>query len=213
MQTKKCTRCEDEKSVTEFHLLKNGLYGRHSNCKTCRSEIRKGSQYDRQESGTKLCPKCDQKLDVIQFHSDKTSTNGLQTYCKKCNRINNAKWVSTYDGYITKLYKDLRNNAKRRKIGVHITKDDIMTLYKQQNGLCKYSNKKMTYKMDPDAKRGNRYLTNVSVDRIDSTKPYTKDNIQLVCGIVNTIKWDLPEEAFLSYCKDIYLTSLENTTN
>lgn len=44
----------------------------------------------------------------------------------------------------------------------------------------------------------------VSIDRIDSTKGYTKDNTQLVCDIVNRMKLDLPMNEFVILCKIIY---------
>ena len=45
---------------------------------------------------------------------------------------------------------------------------------------------------------------NISIDRIDSTKGYTKDNTQLVCDIVNRMKLDLPMNEFVTLCKIIY---------
>ncbi len=131
----------------------------------------------------------------------------MQTYCRKCLRIYSATWASTFDGYMTKIYINLRKNADKRKIDVNINKDDIITLYHQQNGVCALTGQKMTHRCNPDATRGNRYLTNISVDRINSQKAYEKDNIQLVCSIINTIKWDLPHDEFIWYC---YLTYKNN---
>lgn len=45
---------------------------------------------------------------------------------------------------------------------------------------------------------------NISVDRIDSSKGYTKDNVQLVCDIVNRMKLDLNMSKFVELCKIIY---------
>ena len=41
---------------------------------------------------------------------------------------------------------------------------------------------------------------NISVDRIDSSSGYTKDNIQLVTVAVNHMKWNMNEETFLEMC-------------
>ena len=39
MQTKTCTKCGEEKPVTEYHKQKRGKYGVTSKCKVCISEI------------------------------------------------------------------------------------------------------------------------------------------------------------------------------
>lgn len=54
---------------------------------------------------------------------------------------------------------------------------------------------------DSETHINNKY--NISVDRIDSSKGYTKDNIQLICGMVNIIKYKLPQEKFIELCKKI----------
>lgn len=53
----------------------------------------------------------------------------------------------------------------------------------------------------PDTHINNLY--NISVDRIDSTKPYTKYNIQLICAHVNIMKSDMSQSKFLDICKII----------
>ena len=42
---------------------------------------------------------------------------------------------------------------------------------------------------------------NISIDRIDSSKGYTKDNIQLVCASLNNMKMDLKNKHFIQLCK------------
>lgn len=42
-----------------------------------------------------------------------------------------------------------------------------------------------------------------SLDRIDSSKGYTKDNVQLVAFIVNYMKNALSESEFLTICNGI----------
>lgn len=52
-----------------------------------------------------------------------------------------------------------------------------------------------------------RVPTNVSVDRIDSNKSYTKNNIQLVCMAVNQMKSDLDMITFYRFCEAILLNA------
>lgn len=56
----------------------------------------------------------------------------------------------------------------------------------------------MTYKID-----NGRSHTNVSIDRIDSDKGYTIDNVQLVCMAVNQMKSDLTNEELMYFCNNI----------
>ena len=49
----------------------------------------------------------------------------------------------------------------------------------------------------------NRSLGSVSVDRVNSKKPYSKDNIVLVHKKINTLKWDLTENEFFKMCKRV----------
>lgn len=48
-----------------------------------------------------------------------------------------------------------------------------------------------------------RIYTNVSVDRIDSNKGYLKDNVQLVCMVINQMKSDLNLDELKYYCQEI----------
>ena len=48
-----------------------------------------------------------------------------------------------------------------------------------------------------------RIFTNVSVDRIDSNKGYTKNNVQLVCMAINQMKSDMSIEELLYFCEHI----------
>ena len=56
----------------------------------------------------------------------------------------------------------------------------------------------MTYEL-----RVGRTPTTVSIDKIDHTKGYTMDNIQLVCMACNQIKNDLSNEEMYKFCKAI----------
>ena len=101
--------------------------------------------------------------------------------------------MNTLDGYI----KTVLQHAKcRKKHEFNITFDDILEIYNKQNGLCVYTKETLTYVLG----EGN-VNTNMSLDRIDSNKGYTKDNIQLTLRIINTMKTNLKETDFLNFCK------------
>jgi hypothetical protein len=48
-----------------------------------------------------------------------------------------------------------------------------------------------------------RTLTNISIDRIDSSKGYLRGNVQFVCDIVNRMKSSMTQEELLFWCRKI----------
>jgi hypothetical protein len=202
---KTCKNCNIVKNVDDFHKLKSGSMGRHPNCKECRSVVRKAENFKKKTQGSKECPKCKIIQDYSEYSKDKSSYDGCQTYCKTCQRKNMKEYYKDggIDRFFQKLMRDLKHNSKKRKININITLEDIKDLYKKQNGKCALTGIEMTYlSYETDNKR-NRNIKNISVDRIDSKKPYDIDNIQLVLSIINTIKWDLKQEDFFIMCKTI----------
>lgn len=227
--TECCRRCGNTKDVSEFYKdadRPNGLrdwciicvndhnehkydeYYRSNICITCRSEARKELCYERIEEGTKDCNNCGNTKNVSEFGTDKQNSDGLQTYCKTCRIYLTNISTSKFPGFISYVYNNLKKNAKKRKIRVDISEKDIINKYEEQKGLCAYTKIVMTHDRIP--KPGQRLCDpkNISVDRIDSKKSYTKDNIQLVCSAINTIKYDSTEERFIDYC----LTMSNNLT-
>lgn len=185
--------CHKFKPLNEFSKSTTGLFGRHTYCRVCRKTQRKLINNPRPAKGSLIyCGDCGKYLDESNFHSDIGSDNGLQQYCKESKSRMQAKRYSTLDGFLKKLWNDLKRNAKHRKIRVNITLKDIINLYKEQNGLCALTGRVMTHVSEPKKEGSNRnkHLNNISVDRIDSSKGYTVENIQLICSAENTFKQD-----------------------
>lgn len=67
-----------------------------------------------------------------------------------------------------------------KQLQITITKEDLLTVWKAQNGKCAISGLDMTYELGEG-----RIYTNVR-----PSKGYTIDNIQLVCMAVNQLKSD-----------------------
>lgn len=207
LKLKKCSVCQKKKELFCFSKQSSAKCGLNSQCKQCRSVQRKEVDVPRPKSGVCLCQDCKIKRDVSCFSSDKSRSTGLQTYCKDCQRKQSnelKKKRNNYEDFVHFLFKDLKNNAKRRGIGVCITKEDILELYEGQERLCALTGDLMTYNFKAGEGRGSeRTSKNISVDRIDPKKEYTRDNIQLVCNRVNTIKWDLTQEEFIYFCTKV----------
>lgn len=69
-------------------------------------------------------------------------------------------------------------------------------VFQKQNKKCAYTNIDLFF--ETSGKKGN-----ASLDRINSSLGYTKENVQWVHKKVNIIKWDLSHEEFINFCKTV----------
>ena len=67
-------------------------------------------------------------------------------------------------------------------------------MWNDQDGRCAYTGVQMKYD-------GAGSPESVSLDRVDSSKGYTKDNVVLCGVLINRMKNDQPVEAFLRWCE------------
>lgn len=186
--------CDNPQSLTEFDKHVNYEFGRNDICKTCRQVERSKLNYPRQESGTKFCTGHSDFCDVSKFHSDKFNTDGLHSCCIKCQNQRKCTSYSKYPCAISLILKDARNNAKKRNIKFSIKFEDIDELYLKQDGKCAMTGIQMTYSYMKVRQEDDHHIinpTNMSIDRIHNSGGYTKNNIQLVCAVVNRIKHDM----------------------
>lgn len=201
---KECRLCNETKLLDDFNKSICGKFGYANECKECRKQARKKLNYPRIKEGNKICNNCNTTKDVSEFNSNSKNTDGLRSVCKLCLLNHTYSVGSTFDGFIKMLYYDLISNAKKRNIQVYITIDDIKSQYENQLGFCALTGFKLTwtkYPIESQFHINNKF--NISVDRIDSNKDYTKDNIQLVCAMTNIIKYRLSEDKFIELCKKI----------
>lgn len=85
--------------------------------------------------------------------------------------------------------------------------DFMYCLWQKQKGKCALTGIPMT-----TTKHGRRN-TNISIDRIDSTKGYTKENVQLVCSAINFMKANMDNSTFLYFCKEVIDYTSKNKNN
>lgn len=95
------------------------------------------------------------------------------------------------------MFQRIKNGADRRNINFEITIEDMYDRWVFQKGICSLSGEKLTYY------ENSAYNYNASLDRIDSKKGYTKDNIQWIHKDINKMKMDLEQEKLINWCKKI----------
>jgi len=206
METKKVTRKPVIKNNAKEIVVNNTVVSEQPIAIDDENNVTADKQ-DTVQSETKLCSCCNVQLAVEEFHSDKSTKDGYQTNCKKCKSTKTHQTKSTVDGFMKFLLKDIVGNSKKRNIDVEITLTDIKTLFDKQNGLCYYTNHKMTNVSHARNEDDNQHIINkwnMSVDRKNSKIGYMKDNITIICSIVNRMKMNLKEDDFLLICYGVY---------
>lgn len=128
--------------------------------------------------------------------------NSRQKYCVKQCGVN---WRSIHlykHKYGVKEASTLRGHLRRLKTKANrdrdLSLDFLLSLYEKQKGLCAISGLPMTH-----ISGQGKQAFNISIDRIDSSRNYEEDNVQLVCCALNIMKSDFIEQDFIKICKAV----------
>lgn len=164
------------------------------------------------------CYRCKRNLPENQFaylgprflKSARGALNALHPFCHVCRGQLKGRWTGhpLYTPKIDRFWKDkfssVRSQALNRSIFLGIDYEDLLGRYLEQDGRCALSGLEMKPFDDigSDVKSG-RNLARPSVDRIDSRKHYTPDNIQIIMASVNIMKGELPQDVFIEFCQQI----------
>jgi hypothetical protein len=120
------------------------------------------------------------------------TANELKSGRKSCSNS-----CSSWKGYgeISSCYwHNTKTNAAKRNIEFNLDIKYAWELYLEQDRKCKLTGLEISLSR-------NRFINQTaSLDRIDSNKGYTTDNIQWVHKYVQKIKLDLPNETFKKIC-------------
>lgn len=212
-----CPKCVQDKPMSMYYAHSKRLDGAtryRPYCKDCR---RRGprSHWPRPKhaamvnSGVQTCYVCLEEKSLDDFYRNGCFPDGTPKYrsrCKPCVLdLSKAKSPVLYKTKAEKrslspknFISGVLNHAATRKqhLGFDIDLIYLLGLYTEQQGRCAISGAEMTY----SAGNGRTY-TNISLDRIDSAKGYMRGNVQFVCDIVNRMKSDLTQAAFLDWCR------------
>jgi len=130
----------------------------------------------------------------------KRLVSGAQRSCGCLAKGTNSK---NYKGtpHISKSYWNaILRSARDRHVPLFITIEDAETQFVQQNGKCALTG----MPIKPCVTRHSSGDWTASLDRIDSDKGYTKDNIQWVHKDVNRMKWHFSQDHFVSLCIAVF---------
>lgn len=144
----------------------------------------------------KRCNKCGETKPINLFSKDKYKRDGVQTYCSQCCGINQAKRRQLPRGRAIALMSDARSSSKKRKLKIDISNDWVEE--KLNSGVCELTG--IPFDFNPSK---NTYLNKCapSLDRINSNKGYTKDNVRVVLCAVNNALGQYTDEEILPILK------------
>lgn len=161
-------------------------------CKSCQ-KILPIEQRSIKERAPKLkyrniCKPCFNTRQKERYNKYKTRTPIKDGIIKTANT---NKWIKnkypTANAWQISKYHSLKRSAAKRKILFNLSPEDLPNT---PNGICKYLNIPLTFK-------------NFSVDRIDNSKGYTKDNIQFISMKANSMKNSASNAQLIEFAKNI----------
>ena len=144
------------------------------------------------------CAECGDNFDKSVSEYNRTVRLGKKHFCGlSCSRTNaNHTMVRTPQSYAHLRPDNTRDeftqfryfinsgHASVKRHGSNLTLSQLRSKWDAQRGLCAYTGIPMQL---PDSVKGWKHATpmSASLDRIDSSKGYSADNIEFVCRFVN----------------------------
>lgn len=140
--------------------------------------------------------RCDCGNICVMRISDLLRKQKATKQCKQCHSgTKSALWKGYQDISMT-FYSRLITQAKYRQIEFNLSIEYLWELFIQQNKKCKLTGLDLKFPLT----RHETKTSNISLDRIDSSKGYIVGNVQWVHKTVNLIKNNLDCKLFIELC-------------
>lgn len=190
-KTKTCKHCRLEKLTSDFYLHSAGGY--ETQCKKCRiaKQIEKKQARAAAFEGVDLtvnknCPGCSQSKPKAEFPMSRGSYDGVGQRCKECTRAATKQWYTTVEGQIVCRLNGAKERARENGREFSLDKDFLLALWNDQNGRCAITG--LPILPASAGTPSDRSPFALSIDRIDSSRGYTRNNVRLTTVIGNQAK-------------------------
>ena len=188
-----CKSCGLEKTYEEMKKDRRDINGVSVKCKECNREynrqIRSGERARVRNSkaeretwpvGMKRCVGCMELLSVDEFGKHSTTYDGLISKCRECRKEYSTyhynKWVKSNPE--RRLWSSAKARARKEGREFTITPEDIKI-----PDVCP------VFGFELEINTGEKYKsTSPSLDRFDSNKGYTPENIRVISWRANWLK-------------------------
>ena len=156
------------------------------------------------------CSHCGQEFNKEKSYVTRNLKKGVTT--NFCNRTCHSRYLhwsypqlrdNVIPGSVTDKFSPFRKylaSIRHRERDAKITLNDLKEQWDSQSGLCAISNMPMILPSTTGTKH-KRTPNLASVDRIDSSKGYTIDNIQWVCLIAQYAKNSFSTDDVIEFCR------------
>lgn len=172
------------KKIAETYITKEELYQKYIIENKGLKEIANEIGFKAKHSIKRLLKKYD--IDIRTKSATKKNEDFFFNYRKH-------KWITG------KYWANIKSGARQINIEFDINIEQAWNQFEKQNGKCAISGVLLRFRSPYEDK----ICQTASLDRIDSNKGYTINNIQWVHKTVNRIKWALSQDEFIEWCKII----------
>lgn len=185
--------CRCECGTEKYITLTKLIHGATKRCRKCTRTDLTGNTIPKniRKSGTSggfIIYKClGRKNGHFQYECICTTCGNIKP--KFASRISTKAIACRCHGYINSV----KNNAEIRGLKFDLNPKEVWNILKKQNYKCALSGKEIYFKTNKNK--------TASLDRIDSYKDYTIDNIQWVHKDINLIKMHFDQNYFIELCK------------
>lgn len=163
-----------------------------------------------------ICDNCGKEFEREEYEMKRSKLLGRSINCSRyCGAVSSNK-KSTRTGdvrnlgklarkdkftpfrFLLKGHKQIAKN-KSTPVDFNLTAQEVYDQWEKQKGCCAYTGYPMVHPYENQGKPLTPYVA--SIDRIDSSKGYTKDNIELVCVVMNYAKNRFSKQDILTFFK------------
>lgn len=124
--------------------------------------------------------------------------------CRQYGSRENSHLFTGYKDLSGTIWGSISRQSYNDRKRVEITKEQAYAVFEKQNKKCAYTGWDLSFGVIERINKKVRIIgRTASLDRIDSSKCYTIDNIQWVHKYINSMKNSHSEELFLKLCKTV----------
>lgn len=162
--------------------------------------LAKDSEKTKQTKKTHWYCKCDCGNYCSIIYGHLKTGNSKSCGCRRATNTRSGKWTG-YKHITGSHWNNIKKDAKKRDIKVEITIQEASDLLEKQNFKCALTGE--TLIMAATHKEYLQGLRTASLDRIDSNKDYSLDNIRWIHKEINLMKLDYNDEEFIKWCTKV----------
>jgi hypothetical protein len=197
-----------------YKRVKNNINKWSGLCRKC--SVNKTKQ-DKKSETFKVCKKCELTFPKTTEYFLFNKKGFAYSYCRKCK----AEWLSqkyipsprqklskqelldkraerekkkAINDWHKILYATAKSNSIRKNRDFDITEEFILDLFKKQNGLCYWYGVPLISSLET------RFPQKPSLDRLDCSLGYTKENVVLSCMAANIGRSNCEAVIFKAFC-------------